>query len=192
MGHCISYPLICDIETGYAKVAQQKSAQSLKSAQLPMQPKENEMVLTVFWADNFDIIETENTSVEYIHVSVPKTKSWKINVSEVPVAIRFVDAKKEPPQFNNQHEPSLTYDTRSYTTNYLLWVILRKQNALDQLIPIYSGWKLQTRRKGTGTAVIKTTECYLPPILSKVTDYETIYNTWNISKLLQVKLVCHM
>ena len=85
MGHCISYPLIFDIETGHAKVAQQKSAQSLKSAQLPMQPKENEMVLTVFWADNFDIIETENISLEYIHVSVPKTKSWKIIVSSNPI-----------------------------------------------------------------------------------------------------------
>ena len=52
---------------------------------------------------------------------------------------------------------------------------LRKQNVFDQLIPICLGWKLQTRRKGTGTAVIKTTECYLPPITSKVTDYETIH-----------------
>ena len=31
------------------------------------------------------------------------------------------------------------------------------------------------RRKDTGTAVIKTTEFYLPPITSKVTDYETIH-----------------
>ena len=110
MGHCISYPLICDIETGYTKVAQQKSAQGFS---LPIEPKENEMVLTVFWADNFDIIvenatgggsvhtiylvafqeQTENTSLEYNHVSVPKTKSRRINVSEVPVAIRSVDGK---------------------------------------------------------------------------------------------------
>ena len=88
---------------------------------MSIQPKENEMVLTVFWADNFDIIvenvtgggsvhttylvafqeQTENTSFEYIHVSVPKTKSRKINVKKVPVAIQFVDATKEPPQFNN-------------------------------------------------------------------------------------------
>ena len=110
-----------------------------------------------------------------MHVPVPKTKSRKINVSEAPVAIRFVDTKKEPPQFNNQHKPSFTYDSRSHTTHYLLWVILRKQNAFVKLIPIYSGWKLQTRREGTGTTVIKTTECYLPPITSKVTDYETIH-----------------
>ena len=31
------------------------------------------------------------------------------------------------------------------------------------------------RRKDTATAVIKTTECYLPSITSKVTDYETIH-----------------
>ena len=134
MGHCISNRLICVIDTGHAKVAQQKSAQGFS---LPIQRKENEMVLTVFWADNFDIIvenaasggsahtthlvafqeQSESTSLEYIHVSVPKTKSWKIKVSEVPTAIRFVDAKKEPSQFNNQHKPSFTYDTRSYTAN---------------------------------------------------------------------------
>ena len=53
MGHCINCPLICDIETGYAKVAQQKSVQGFS---LPIQSRENEMVLTFFWADNFDII----------------------------------------------------------------------------------------------------------------------------------------
>ena len=64
---------------------------------------------------------TENTSLEYIHVSVPKTKSRKINVNEVPVTIRYVDAKKDPPQFNNQNKPSFTYDT----TSYFLWVICK-------------------------------------------------------------------
>ena len=192
MSHCISYPLICDVETGYAKVAQPKSIQGLS---LLMQPKENEVVLTVFWADNFDMIvknatggdsvhtthlvalqeQTENTSLEYIHVSIPKTKSPKINVKEVPVAIRFVDAKKEPPPFNNQYNPSFTYDTGSCTTNYLLWVIRRKQNAFDQLVPIYSGWKSQMRRKDTGTAANKRTEYYLLPVTSKITDYETIH-----------------
>ena len=57
----------------------------------------------------------------------------------------------------------------------MLWVILRKHNVFDQLIPIYLGWKLQTRSKDTGTAAIKTTEYYLPPITSKVTDYETVH-----------------
>ena len=79
------------------------------------------MVLTVFWADNFDKIvenatgggsvhtthllafqeQTEKTSLEYINVSVRKTKSRKINFNKVTVVIRLADAKKEPPQFNN-------------------------------------------------------------------------------------------
>ena len=78
------------------------------------QPKENEMVLTVFWADNFDKIvenatgggpvhttllvvfqeQTEKTSLEYINVSVWKTKSRKINFNKVTVVIRLADAKK--------------------------------------------------------------------------------------------------
>ena len=95
------------------------------------------MILTVFWPDNFDIIvenatgggsvhtthlvtfqeQIKNTSLECIHVTVPKTKS--LNVNEVPVAIRFNDVKKKPPQFNNQHKPPFKYDA-SYITNYLL------------------------------------------------------------------------
>ena len=65
--------------------------------------------------------EIENTSFEYIHVSVPKTKSRKINANEVPVTIRYVDAKKEPPQFNNQNKPSFTYEIK----NYFLCVICK-------------------------------------------------------------------
>ena len=83
--------------------------------------------------------QTGNTSLEYIHPLVPKTKRRKINVNEISVAVRFNAAMKEPPKFNNQYKPYFTYIARSYTTNYLLWVILRKQNALDQLILIYSG-----------------------------------------------------
>ena len=59
---------------------------------MSIQPKEHEMVLTVFWADNFDMVvekatgggyvhithlvafqeQTENTCFEYTHVLVPK------------------------------------------------------------------------------------------------------------------------
>ena len=65
--------------------------------------------------------ETENTSFKYIHVSVLKTKSRKINVNEVPVTIRYVDAKKEPPQLNNQNKQSFTYEIK----NCFLWVICK-------------------------------------------------------------------
>ena len=40
------------------------------------------------------------------------------------------------------------------------------------------------RRKDTGTAVIKTTECYLPPITSKVTDHETTHKYMEYLKTL--------
>ena len=35
----------------------------------------------------------------------------------------------------------------------MLWVILRKEDAFDHLIPIYSGSKLQMRGKDIGAAV---------------------------------------
>ena len=66
MGHCISCLLIYDIETGYTKVAQQKSAQGLS---LPIQPKENEIVLTLFWADNFEITAKNTTGGGSVHTT---------------------------------------------------------------------------------------------------------------------------
>ena len=65
-GHYLSHPLICDIEKRFAKVAKQKSAQGLS---LPIKPKENEMVLTVFWAENFNKTVENATDSGSVHTT---------------------------------------------------------------------------------------------------------------------------
>ena len=54
LGHCISYNEVCDVETALAQKAQ---ALALTDTILELQPKrENEVVLTFFWVDNFDVL----------------------------------------------------------------------------------------------------------------------------------------
>ena len=53
LGHCLSYPLTCDIETELSESAQLQAPQS---SILPVKPSsEGETVISVFWLDNFDI-----------------------------------------------------------------------------------------------------------------------------------------
>ena len=53
LGHCLSYPLTCDIEAGLSESAQLQAAQS---SILPVKASsEGETVISVFWLDNFDI-----------------------------------------------------------------------------------------------------------------------------------------
>ena len=55
---------------------------------------------------------------------------------------------------------------------YCLWSYLRKQNGFDQIVPVFKGWMLQTSLEQHN--ITKTVETYLPPIASKVTDFEII------------------
>ena len=52
-------------------------------------------------------------------------------------------------------------------------VILVKKNSFDQIVPVFKGWILQIRSLGQHN-ISKTVQTYLPPIASKVTDFETI------------------
>ena len=62
-----------------------------------------------------------------------------------------------------------------FLPKYFLWLFLRYRNWFSQIIPTFLGWLLTLRLK-EGVPVIKTVETYLPPLPTKVTDYETIYN----------------
>ena len=98
LGHCLSYPLTCDIETGLVQSAQ---LQATQSSILPVKPSsEGETVITVFWLDNFDMNvesaagggaintthmvafqeETEHTSLLYTHTNVERTKSRRLKI----------------------------------------------------------------------------------------------------------------
>ena len=58
LGHGISYPLTCETETAQVRAAQLKAQTTTIS---PLKPNGvNDVVVTVFWADNFDcIVETQ-------------------------------------------------------------------------------------------------------------------------------------
>ena len=61
----------------------------------------------------------------------------------------------------------------SFHCLYCLWSYLRKQNGFDQIVSVFKGWMLQIRSLDQHN-ITKTVETYLPPIASKVTDFETI------------------
>ena len=58
---------------------------------------------------------------------------------------------------------------------YILYgFTLRKYNSVNQIVPLFKGWKLLVRSAKLTTPYYKTVETYLPPINAKVTDYATI------------------
>ena len=192
LGHCISFPLVCDIETG---IAQSVQVQSTQTSILPVKPSnEKETIVTTFWVDNFDVIIDSingggavNTThmvafqemqpeagITRLYTSVPRTKSRSLNVEEQEVRPLTIDVKKEPPFFG-QFQTWTTCKDDHFLSIYMDWITLRKQNAFDQIIPAFSGWRIKLR-KNTAKPLKKTVECYLPPITTKVTDFKTIHN----------------
>ena len=101
LGHCISYRLTSNIETGLAQSAQ---LQATQSSVLPVKPSsEGETVTTVFCLDNFNVNvesatgggaintthmvafqeETEHASLLYTHTNVERTKSRRLKIGNV-------------------------------------------------------------------------------------------------------------
>ena len=70
-----------------------------------------------------------------------------------------------------------TCDTLQQTNDsfhcFCLWSYLRKQNGFDQIVTVFKGWMLEIRSLDQQN-ITKTVEKYLPPIASKVADFETI------------------
>ena len=61
----------------------------------------------------------------------------------------------------------------SFHCFYCLWSYLQKQNGFDQIVPGFKSWMLQIRSLDQPNTT-KTVETCLPPIASKVTDFETM------------------
>ena len=55
-----------------------------------------------------------------------------------------------------------------------MWIIFRKLNGADQIVLSFAAWKTQVRTPNSLDPVQKTIVTYLPPIPSKVTDFNTI------------------
>ena len=189
LGHCLSYNSVCDIETAQAELVQEEAA---NTTILPVRPNSNGTpVYTHFWVDNFDInvdkqvgggsIHTThlmafqkgrtNRQVEHETITVPRRRNRKIFLEDVHISSISVDRKKDPPQkFSNDPD---TFDPVEFYKRFFLWLFLRKQGHFEQKVPVFKGWKLQTRMKDP-MVLEKTSETYLPPINAKVTEFGTI------------------
>ena len=192
MGHCMTYNNTCEIETALAEAT---LVRSKEENILPILPVGDEIILTYFWVDNFDV-ETEsrrgNGSIHTTHLmafqessdglstntnnmNLTRTKRRKISTDpEFDAPLIIVDKNQEPPNFNEIVNSS--FCPNRFTSLYLLWLCFRKWNSHDQTVPTFSGWLIKIRKKQFPSKVInKTTETYLPPIVSKVTDFASIH-----------------
>ena len=194
LGHCLSYSLTCEIESAQTRAAQ---AMADNKSLFPVK-HQNEVkgVLTYFWFDNFDVIvekqtgggtinsthlvafqETNvNCDINICVISVDKTKSRTVSINKLNFDNPIINPKKPPPLINNDQSSNL-FNPIKVLNNYTIWMMLRRINSFDQVVPTYSGWKLNNRIKAsTDKKPTKTVETYLPPTHAKVTDFKTIYN----------------
>lgn len=190
-GHCMSYDRCCEIESALSEAS---IARSKETNILPIAPNgPAEVVLTVFWVDNFDVKvekaegggavntthlmafqEQEHHSLQDQHVPVQKSKKRKLSaLQDEDEQIAFlVDTVAEPPfQANNKN---FVYDNEAFQQLQFLWLYLRKCNHFDQVVPTFSGWKHFGNKSTEKIEIRKTVETYLPPITSKVTEFTTI------------------
>ena len=191
LGHSINYNSVCDIETALAEATQEAA----KSASvLPYQPNTIAALFAHYWIDNFDIKTDKEVGERSIHtthmvafqnikpsdnvkktpaLSVPKPKNRKIFIDDVSVGSITIDRKKNPStKFQQQAD---LCDSSSFDKKYLIWIVLRHQSSMNQQIPVYKGWNLKQNMVNVKENPVKTTETYLPPINSKVTEFRTIF-----------------
>ena len=144
LGHSISYGKTCEIELAQAQKAQELAK---KSSMLPLKPiTALDYVLTVFWADNFDMnVEAQcgggainithmmafqevTDKTEYISNTISVTKSKKpITVEETQNKQIAVNVKKEPgiTVINNSSNDVGATVSSQFEKTYFMWLMLR-------------------------------------------------------------------
>ena len=60
-----------------------------------------------------------------------------------------------------------------FNSHFSLWTFIRKQHAVDQIVPIFKGWMTQIQKVQQNT-IQKTTKTFLAPMTSKVTYFHTM------------------
>ena len=206
LGHCINYDKTCDIETAQAEVVLKQSAMV---GILPHLPQAEEIILTTFWVDNFDMTIDKQCGAgavntthlvafqesaglpNTINITIPRSKKQELSVlPSTNHPVNKISVSIEPQKFVEIATES-SFDKSLFESLHCLRLYLRKQNAYDQILPIFSGWLVRQRMKEIPkTALKKTTETYLPPITSKVTDFETMSNY--ITYLKSLASECNM
>lgn len=206
LGSCVSYDYVCDVETAYAEVSQEKAKYG---CMLPIQPIHPELVIfSHFWVDNFDVLidkQSGGGSINTTHMvafqnpsqngvkydqtfAVPKRKARRFFIEDINIETFPVNKKQGPPSTLAERS-EITQSDCDFNNSYLIWIYLRKIYAINQLIPIFKGFKLE-HRKTKKPHIVKTSETYLIPLNSKVTEYQTIqrYMTYLQSLAEQVNM----
>ena len=194
LGHCMSYNLTSEIETAQAESSLLAATQTTLLPLVPATPSNT--VFTHFWADNFDMniermvgggsINTTHLMAfqEWSHgattntegIIFPKKKNRKLFNEDIAIQAKPVDKKREPTAVsaNSMSQVTQSNDAENlFNSCFFLWTFIRKQHAFDQIVRIFRGWMTQIRNVRQNTTQ-KTTDTFLAPITSKVTDFHTI------------------
>ena len=193
LGHCVNYNKVCEIETAQAEVAQ---AVALNECTLLIRPSNSEdVVLTHFWADNFDMdVETPHgkgtihsthmiafqekseSSVLYSKaVNIPRSGKRSIDyLSPKDDNTLYVNQKPEPPLSFTDSQQSSSLDITNALQRYIQWIIFRFLNSNDQFVPQHASCETKLRNLHANEPIRKTVMTYLPPLTTKITEYSTI------------------
>ena len=110
------------------------------------------------------------------NISLPRSKR-KISIDPAAEsALPSINENAEPTKFNQIIKPNSVPSRFFFIVRSLydlLLMLFRKWNSVDQTVPIFSGWLINIRKKHS-TNLIKTTETYLPSILSRLIDFSSI------------------
>ena len=110
------------------------------------------------------------------NISLPRSKR-KISIDPAAEsALPSINENAEPTKFNQIIKPNSVPSRFFFIVRSLydlLLMLFRKWNSVDQTVPIFSGWLINIRKKHS-TNLIKTTETYLPSILSTLIDFSSI------------------
>ena len=175
----------------------------------PHLPQAEEIILTTFWIENFDMTNDKQCGAgavntthlvafqesaglpNTINITMPRSKKRKRSVlPSTNHSVNKINVSVEPQKFVEIATESSS-DKSLFESLHYLWLYLWKQNAYDQILPIFSGWLVRQRMKEIPkTALKKTPETYLPPITSKVSDFGTISNY--ITYLKSLASECNM
>ena len=166
-----------EIETAIAELS---IKQSKEFNILPILPVAEEIIPTYFWVDKFDIkvewlcgsgvvntthlmaFQEPSIGVTQANFHTPVTtlvrtdrRKISLNQDEKVRTTHKIDPNAEPPKFNTVMSPFGTEFSYPINQFYFLWLFLRWQSHVDQIVPTFSDWQLQNRQREIPTYQLK-------------------------------------
>ena len=154
-----------------------------------------EFVLTFFWVDDFDLKtdtqygggsinittlmafqEGRAENLSTVHVPAASRSSRQLSSEEHQVVVKKFDPKVQSPQIMDAQIELFSFNDKEFKLSFFTWVVTRKENSFDQIVPTISAHQLNNRT-AKDWAIRKKIEMYLSPINSKVSHF------YNISKI---------